>query len=423
MTTALGIIGQTFDHAADGSPTQQGWDELTRALSMYSDKRYETARYLFVKDGKIARHIAVSSKQPSETIARPDDNFLYSIRDYAEDTDSSVVFVHNHPSGHIIPSEADIKLTNMLENVFTDQKGKKRLLGHAILDHGNFGLYTPSRGWNALVDGNIVDINDAETTHDDTTRPHIYTDADLVNIATIVQKLDAGNSWDKTRWVHSVFVDVRGTITTHELIGLDEFESPDRLIRKLKDIGRTYGSPSIYMFPSDNTQHLICERFAIDTGVIRDVCYKNEQGKFELSQSSGGSLFSRIMEEDVIVEDTDTFDPNIVKEKMERNGADTAKTITTRHADVSSATKESISKMPVVTDAEFSLFIDNLFDKKYTAIPQAIRLPNFDDTLSALLNIKTLSLYSKTMLSMLDQTEKADIIKLLHERSIRKYHL
>ena len=64
-------------------------------MNIYSDKRYETARYLFVKDGQIIRHLTVSTQTPSSTIIKPDDSFLYNLKNYAEQTDSkSITMLH-----------------------------------------------------------------------------------------------------------------------------------------------------------------------------------------------------------------------------------------------------------------------------------------------------------------------------------------
>ena len=50
------------------------------------------------------------------TIIKPDDAFLLSLRNYAQENDCKVIFAHNHPSGYVEPSEADISLTQELEN-------------------------------------------------------------------------------------------------------------------------------------------------------------------------------------------------------------------------------------------------------------------------------------------------------------------
>ena len=131
----LDIIGKQFETDSSGKPTLNGMKQLSKAMEIYSDKHYETARYLFIKDGVITRHIAVTSQTPASTIIKPDERFLYQLKNYAEETGSKIVFLHNHPSGYVKPSEADINLTEYLTNFFEEQNGKN-------LFNGNFGKRT-----------------------------------------------------------------------------------------------------------------------------------------------------------------------------------------------------------------------------------------------------------------------------------------
>ena len=111
------IIGTTIALEATGEMSETGWKDLAKEIQKYSDKNFETARYLFLdKNNQIVRHVSVSSGQPSSTIIKPDDAFLLSLRNYAQENDCKVIFAHNHPSGYVEPSEADISLTQELEN-------------------------------------------------------------------------------------------------------------------------------------------------------------------------------------------------------------------------------------------------------------------------------------------------------------------
>lgn len=60
----------------------------------------------------------------NETLASPKEIYNYALRENAD----AIIMMHNHPSGILTPSEADISLTRMLA-----QSGK--MLGISLLDH------------------------------------------------------------------------------------------------------------------------------------------------------------------------------------------------------------------------------------------------------------------------------------------------
>ena len=66
----------------------------------------------------------ISSGGVSGTVADPNIIFKAALDQYA----SSIILVHNHPSGNLKPSQADIKLTNKM-------KEAGNLLEIPVLDH------------------------------------------------------------------------------------------------------------------------------------------------------------------------------------------------------------------------------------------------------------------------------------------------
>lgn len=83
----------------------------------------------------------VSSGGVSGTVADPKIIFKAALDQYA----SSVVLVHNHPSGNLKPSQADINLTNKMK-----EAGK--LLEIPILDHIIFG----DQGYMSFADEGLL---------------------------------------------------------------------------------------------------------------------------------------------------------------------------------------------------------------------------------------------------------------------------
>ena len=66
----------------------------------------------------------------------------------AEETDSLIFVVHNHPSGNTEASKSDDQVTKVFKKCCRRSDGLQRYAGHIILDHDNFNLYSLHGGWN-----------------------------------------------------------------------------------------------------------------------------------------------------------------------------------------------------------------------------------------------------------------------------------
>ncbi len=89
----------------------------------------------------IVQKIQISTGGISGTVADPKVIFKYALDNHA----SSIILVHNHPSGNIKPSEADIKLTTKL-------KGAGKLLEMPVIDH----LIFTDQGFFSFADQNYL---------------------------------------------------------------------------------------------------------------------------------------------------------------------------------------------------------------------------------------------------------------------------
>ena len=93
--------------------------------SIMEDYKYESFWILLLnRANKIIKKVQVSDGGVSGTVADPKRIFKYSLENDA----SGIILCHNHPSGNIKPSEADIKLTKKI-------KSGGELLDITILDH------------------------------------------------------------------------------------------------------------------------------------------------------------------------------------------------------------------------------------------------------------------------------------------------
>ena len=89
----------------------------------------------------IVQKIQISIGGISGTVADPKVIFKCALDNHA----SSIILVHNHPSGNIKPSETDIKLTTKL-------KGAGKLLEMPVLDH----LIFTDQGFFSFADQNYL---------------------------------------------------------------------------------------------------------------------------------------------------------------------------------------------------------------------------------------------------------------------------
>ncbi len=93
--------------------------------SIMEDYKYESFWILLLnRANKIIKKIQISDGGVSGTVADPKRIFKLSL----ENNSSGIILCHNHPSGNIKPSEADIKLTKKI-------KEGGELLDINVLDH------------------------------------------------------------------------------------------------------------------------------------------------------------------------------------------------------------------------------------------------------------------------------------------------
>ncbi len=93
--------------------------------SIYGDQTYEAFYILLLnRANRIIREVLISEGGFSGTVADPKKIFKIAL----EYNSSSLILSHNHPSGNIQPSDADIKLTHKL-------KGAGEMLDLPVIDH------------------------------------------------------------------------------------------------------------------------------------------------------------------------------------------------------------------------------------------------------------------------------------------------
>lgn len=97
-------------------------------------RQMEIGHVVFVKDGKVADHYAVTSRRPDAADFRMalDPDFLRRILETTKA--DGYYLVHNHPSGDPTPSRQDVAFT---QQVAGDRAGHG-FLGHIVIDHRHY---------------------------------------------------------------------------------------------------------------------------------------------------------------------------------------------------------------------------------------------------------------------------------------------
>jgi len=120
-------------------------DEVFELLSRWKNRRQENFLVITLNGRhEIIKLHHVSKGLVNKTIIHPRECFFYAIKDYS----TTVILVHNHPTGDCSPSSEDDDITARLTMV-------GELIGIRILDH----IIISSKGFYSFREnGQIVDL-------------------------------------------------------------------------------------------------------------------------------------------------------------------------------------------------------------------------------------------------------------------------
>jgi DNA repair protein RadC len=123
-------LGRRRKHNSSGTPkissSSDAYNYLAKDLL---DLKHEEFWVIFLKrDNRVISKKAISSGGIAGTVADP--KIIYKLA--LDKLASSIIVAHNHPSGNLKPSEADLNLTKKL-------KDAGKLLEISLLDHLIFG--------------------------------------------------------------------------------------------------------------------------------------------------------------------------------------------------------------------------------------------------------------------------------------------
>nr|WP_180485591.1 JAB domain-containing protein [Treponema socranskii] len=262
------IIGKSIELTKTNRVSAAGWKQLQAAMQIYRCKQFETLRYVLIDrhTGEITDQMSVSSHMPTVTIATtPKNNTLEQVILRAEEKDSLVIAVHNHPSGNIEASFADIEFTNCLEESCKRNDGLNRFAGHIILDHDLFNLYTPGKGWQAYSPDNSNTIDELNNQNFMFKKILIDTSKQL---SVVAKKINDTNNWSDN-FIPVVFTDGNNTVSGVKLYDKSFFNNnPQRIRNEFQYSGFEAGA--IRAFP------VITKNFAETMSVVDNMLFEDK---------------------------------------------------------------------------------------------------------------------------------------------------
>lgn len=264
----LDIVGAKIELSPDNKTiSKTGWEQLHAAMNIYRDKQFETFRFILIdrQTHEVNEQLSCCCFLPNrQQIGTKDGATIKQVLTRAEETDSLIVAVHNHPSGNIEPSMEDEHATKALKEIFTRSDGLSRFAGHIILDHNSFSLYTPENNWEVINDKENVNLKDPMLKEDFIfNEDKIHMSDDLCNIAN---KINDINNWNDD-FIPVVFVNAGSQISGVKLYEKTFFENSAMKIRnELQFNGFEAGA--IRAFP------IITEAFSYKIGNVNNMLFE-----------------------------------------------------------------------------------------------------------------------------------------------------
>lgn len=258
--SVMKVIGKPLG-LKTGINTDEAWAQAAEILSVYDNPRFETARYLIVKGGRITEHIAVSSQIPAATNVYPHTWMLNRLRKQLGETDSVVLFSHNHPSGIVLPSQNDIEVTKYLAQYFIDGNGRSRFLGHIIT--GTRGAsYADSEGknWLGLYGGRSVPLDTFPQRPANIHSLNIQGDLGFSKLQLYIEEISKKSNIDTKRNVFACYSDTAGFITGIKTIPQTLFwKNQNAITEDINASSKRAGASGVYLVICEHDREIFAQ--------------------------------------------------------------------------------------------------------------------------------------------------------------------
>lgn len=311
-----------FDSTSNGFLSEKGIIGLSRALHLYSDERYETARYFFLKKGRITEQVNISSKIPNFTVLMPERFMIEQMRLYCQKTDKIVFFAHNHPSGNIMPSDSDIRLTRYLNNFFVDDNNVKRFAGHMIIGKDYTGYFNSEKNnWFFIDEYNarfttIKPIEQFPSVFKENYHgmPQVMGELAPYVIDDFHRLISKNIDWDTKNYIPAYYLNNISYIQGIEYIPQENFwNKPHSYMKNIlqESAVKTGCSSVVFFIPfEDNQLFSQINYFARETGMVANICMPTQNGFQTLPDYFRGTIFKDDSNNMIYIAKTFDFDTN-----------------------------------------------------------------------------------------------------------------
>ena len=311
-----------FESKSNGFLTEKGIIKLSWALHLYNDQRYETARYFFLKRGRITEQVNISSKIPNFTVFMPERFMIEQMLLYCQKTDKMLFFAHNHPSGNIMPSESDIQLTRYLNNFFVDYNSTPRFAGHLIIGKDYTGYFNAEKNDWSFIDGQnetfttikpIEQFSDVfkENYHG---MPQVMGELAPYVIDDFHRAVNQNIDWDTKNYIPAYYLNSMAYIQGIEYIPQENFwDKPHSYTKKIlqESAVKTGCSSVVFFIPSEDNQLFSqVKYFAQKTGMVANICMPTPNGFQTLPEYFRGTIFKNDAQNMIYIAKTFDLDTN-----------------------------------------------------------------------------------------------------------------
>lgn len=250
-------------------------NDLAVLAQVVRDPRFETFRVFFVKDDQIIHHTAVSSRLPG-AVYMDKDTLEHFRRTHKQVEADGYWLLHNHPTGHSKPSDADIKLTIEIAKSIPGFKG------HVVINTDEYS--TIEKNGNVELISNMDGLAGGHSN-----KP--YKDHDLLQmkITSTFDLAHAGQSLkQKDEFFALIGINTTGFVNSICEIPLSILQQKDHVLHaRLRRFARHSGINSVFaVTDADNLKHPQFIK-AVENGILKDIVVVSGDKKGQTLQEMG----------------------------------------------------------------------------------------------------------------------------------------
>jgi len=262
-------------------------DDVAALAQVFRDPRWETLRYILVKNGKVVSVLGVSSRLPAATAAFPvatADGYAWLRETMKNAGADSYYMVHNHPSGYVKASRKEGTDITVTRDIANNVEGFK---GHVIIDSNKYTtLNVEGKGKDAKVTESQIERYFGEERLLVPSLPHPVLGAEIKNpndVFMFGKAMETPKGW--VTLIGTTGDRTRGVMAVEE----SEMKSPKKAAAILRKFARDTGSDSVLLNGAQSfiDQNMTKLNSAINHGFLRDAVSDRGYSVREMTEERG----------------------------------------------------------------------------------------------------------------------------------------